>query len=88
MKNSYDDCSSLKYFNFQNWPQEKILEKYETVLTSREKQITDLSIEIGSLNDKLAAIYEKSKILSEENEMLKNRLQKRVSNFVIIGKFT
>ena len=45
--------SSLKHFNFKGWTADQILEKYESVLASREKQITDLSIEMGSINDKL-----------------------------------
>lgn len=72
------ECSSLKFFNFNGWTNEKIIEKYETVLASREKQITDLSMEIGSINDKINFLTDKCKSLQEENEMLKNRLQKRV----------
>ncbi len=84
MKNKiYEECSSLRYFNFEGWTKEKIIEKYEHVLTSREKQITDLSIEIGTINDRLNFLGDKCKKLDEENEMLKNRLQKRVS-----GNFT
>ena len=79
MKNTnFDECSSLKFFNFQGWTQEKIIEKYETVLTSREKQITDLSMEIGSLNDRLSYLSDNFQSTKEENEMLKNRLHKRV----------
>jgi len=80
MKNkNLDDCSSLKFFNFEGWSSQKILEKYEIVLSSREKQITDLSIEIGSLNERLANISDKLLSVEEENTYLKNRLQKRVS---------
>ncbi len=72
------NASSLKYFNFEGWQNDKILEKYENVLSCREKQITDLSIEIGSINERLTSISEKCKKLEEENEFLKNRLVKRV----------
>jgi hypothetical protein len=83
MKNKiYDDCSSLRFFNFEGWTKEKIIEKYEHVLCSREKQITDLSIEIGSINDRLSLLSDKCKTFENENEMLKNRLQKRV-NFIL-----
>ena len=75
---NFDDCSSLKFFNFDGWNPQKIIEKYETVLASREKQITDLSMEIGSVYDKITSLTDKCKDLQEENEMLKNRLQKRV----------
>jgi hypothetical protein len=81
MKNkNIDDCSSLKFFNFEGWSSQKIIEKYEIVLTSREKQITDLSIEIGSLNERLANISDKLISVEEENTFMKNRLQKRVNN--------
>jgi predicted nucleic acid-binding Zn-ribbon protein len=80
MKNkTYDDSeSSLKYFNFEGFSQEKIIEKYEVVLASREKQITDLSIEIGAINERLSNLSDKCKHLAEENEILKNKLQKKV----------
>jgi hypothetical protein len=77
-----EDCSSLKFYNFQNWTQEKVIEKYENVLTSREKQITDLSIEIGSLNDRVSNLSDSLKNYQEENEILKTRLQKRVNLFL------
>ena len=79
MKNkNFDDCSTLKFFNFEGWSSQKIIDKYEIVLASREKQITDLSIEIGSLNERIANTSDKLKSTQEENEYLKNRLQKRV----------
>ena len=57
MNTEYFD-SSLKHFNFKGWTADQILEKYESVLASREKQITDLSIEMGSINDKLNILTE------------------------------
>jgi hypothetical protein len=77
MKNIQCDFSSLKFFNFDGWSKEKIIDKYEVVLTSREKQITDLSIEIGSLNDRINNLSDNNSSLQDENEMLKIRLQKR-----------
>jgi hypothetical protein len=80
MKNkNLEDCSSLKFFNFQGWTHEKIIDKYENVLASREKQITDLSIEIGSLNDRVSQLSDNLKNFQDENEILKTRLQKRVN---------
>lgn len=82
MKNNnqaYDEHSSLKHFNFNGWAHEKIIEKYEKVLACREKQITDLSIEIGTINDRLSLLADRNKQLEEETEMFKNRLQKKVS---------
>ena len=80
MKNQkYDsNFSSLKYFNFDGWKPEKIIEKYENVLSSREKQITDLSVELGTINNRITVLSENIKSLKEENELLKNRMQKRV----------
>lgn len=83
-KNIEFDGSSLKYFKFEGWTNEKILEKYELVLASREKQITDLSIEIGNINERITFYSEKCQGLESENEQLKNRLQKRVYFYVII----
>ena len=42
--------SSLKNYNFKGWTTEKIIEKYERVLGSRENQIEDLSSELGTVN--------------------------------------
>jgi len=79
MKNKIEEqVSSLKFFNFEGMNSDKIIQKYEHVLSSREKQITDLSVELGSINDKLNFLSDKCKKLEEENEMFKTRLQKRV----------
>ena len=80
MKNKiYDDkASSLKYFNFEGWTNDKILEKYETVLACREKQITDLSVEIGTINDRLSYLGDKCAKLESDNEIFRTRLQKKV----------
>jgi hypothetical protein len=48
--------SSLRFFNFDGMNLEKVLEKYEEVLEAREKQITDLSHEVGLLNEKLSNV--------------------------------
>lgn len=71
--------SSLKHFNFKGWTADQILEKYESVLASREKQITDLSIEMGSLNDKLNILTEQVENYKKENEQLKATLKKKES---------
>jgi hypothetical protein len=77
-KNFDENNSSLKFFNFEGWTNEKIIAKYENVLACREKQITDLSIEIGNLNDRMSTISDKLKIFQDENQYLKKRLEKRV----------
>jgi regulator of replication initiation timing len=78
--------SSLQQFKFDGWSQDKIIDKYETVLTSREKQITDLAMEIGVINERITTLSEQNSDLKSEVEMLKNRLQKRVSN-INLGQF-
>ena len=76
MNTEYFD-SSLKHFNFKGWTADQILEKYESVLASREKQITDLSIEMGSINDKLNILTEQVEQYKKENEQLKSTLKKK-----------
>ena len=71
--------SSLKHFNFKGWTADQILEKYESVLASREKQITDLSIEMGSINDKLNILTEQVENYKKENEQLKAAVKKKES---------
>ena len=71
--------SSLKHFNFKGWTADQILEKYESVLASREKQITDLSIEMGSINDKLNILNEQVENYKKENEQLKAAVKKKES---------
>lgn len=69
--------SSLKHFNFTGWTADQILEKYESVLDSREKQITDLTIELGTLNETLNCCIEKCTNYVEENDTLKTKLKRR-----------
>ena len=71
--------SSLKHFNFKGWTADQILEKYESVLASREKQITDLAIEMGSINDKLNILTEQVENYKKENEQLKAAVKKKES---------
>jgi hypothetical protein len=48
--------SSLKYFNFEGMDKDKIIEKYEEVLSCREKQIRELAYEVGTINEKLVNV--------------------------------
>ena len=69
--------SSLKNVKFENMTAEQVIKKYEEVLNSREKQIFELSSEIGQNNkilQKMKAKYENSK---EKNTKLKNLLEKK-----------
>jgi hypothetical protein len=79
-KQTEQNGSSLKVFDFSAWTKEQAIEKYENVLYSREKQITDLTIEMGAVNEKINNLSEKCRQLEHENEILKYRLQKRVIN--------
>ena len=58
---------------------EQVIKKYEEVLTSREKQIYELSSEIGQINKKLQKMRAKNEINKEKNIKLKNILQKKES---------
>ena len=69
--------SSLKNAKFENMTAEQVIKKYEEVLNSREKQIFELSSEIGQNNkilQKMKAKYGNSK---EKNTKLKNILEKK-----------
>ena len=78
--------SSLKRFKFDGWSPGKIIEKYEIVLASREKQITDLAMEIGVINERITSLSEENQQLKIEVDQYKNKLIKRV--FIIkIGKY-
>jgi cell division protein FtsB len=70
--------SCLKRFNFTGWSPKKIIERYENVLASREKQITDLSMEIGNLYEKNTFLSDKNKTLFDELELTREKLEKRV----------
>ena len=48
--------STLKYFNFDGFNQDKIIEKYEESLCQREKQIRDIEHEIELINQKLKLV--------------------------------
>jgi len=69
--------SSLKFFNFEGMTQNQIIEKYEETLCQREKQIRDISYEIGMINEKQVNKDEQIKSLQEENADLQNKLLKK-----------
>ena len=71
--------SSLKNSKFDNMTAEQVIKKYEEVLTSRERQIYELSSEIGQINKKLQKMRAKNEINKEKNIKLKNILQKKES---------
>ncbi len=74
--------SSLKNYNFKGWTSDKIIEKYEYVLASREKQIEDLSLEFGNVYQNLNKYTEMVSNLEKEN----NQLNSKNTKFVILKK--
>ena len=69
--------SSLKNAKFENMTAEQVIKKYEEVLNSREKQIYELSAEIGQINKKMQKMKAKFENGKEKNIKLKNILQKK-----------
>ena len=71
------NVSSLKNAKFENMTAEQVIKKYEEVLNSREKQIYELSAEIGQINKKMQKMKAKFENSKEKNIKLKNILQKK-----------
>ena len=69
--------SSLKNAKFENMTAEQVIKKYEEVLNSRERQIFELSSEIGQINKKMQKMKAKCDNSKEKNIKLKNILQKK-----------
>ena len=69
--------SSLKNAKFENMTAEQVIKKYEEVLSSRERQIFELSSEIGQINKKMQKMKAKCENSKEKNIKLKNILQKK-----------
>ncbi len=65
--------SSLKNYNFKGWTSDKIVEKYEFVLSSREKQIEDLSLEFGNVYRNLNQYMDLASKFEKENTEIKNK---------------
>ena len=61
--------SSLKNYNFKDSSSDDIILKYEEVLDCRENQVTDLSMELGKVQEKLLKFEERNEFL--ENELIK-----------------
>ena len=72
--------SSLKKFNFEGMTTEEIINKYESVLSTREKQILDLTIEIGSANSEINRLTDEVEKFDKENEVLLNKINKIEKN--------
>ena len=72
--------SSLKNYNFEGMTTEEIINKYESVLSTREKQILDLTIEIGNGNSEINKLTEEIEKYDKENEELLNKINKLEKN--------
>ena len=72
--------SSLKNFNFEGMTTEEIINKYESVLSTREKQILDLTIEIGNANSEINKLTDELEKNDKENEILLNKINKIEKN--------
>ena len=85
--------SSMKYENLTNLNEDEIINKYEHLLTEREKQIRDLSYKFGKLNSQLIDNEEKINTINSElidldknyNKTIKN-LKMEVENIQILKK--
>lgn len=64
--------------NIENLNKEQIIDRYEQLICSREKQLKDLAIEVGLLNEKYIDVIDKNRILEIENKALQNKLLSKV----------
>ena len=72
--------SSLKNFNFEGMTTEEIINKYEAVLSTREKQVLDLTIEIGNANAEINKLTDEIEKYDKENVTLLNKIKKIEKN--------
>ena len=70
--------SSAKNEDFSGLSEKQILEKYEALLVKREKEVKDMSYQMGVVNEKYFDGLEKIKQLEKENEELDNKINKIV----------
>ena len=66
----------LKNEDFSGLSEKQILEKYESLLVKREKEVKDISYQMGVVNEKYFDGVEKIKELEKENEDLENKIIK------------
>ena len=68
--------SSAKKEDFTGLTDKQIIEKYEKLLVEKEKEVRDISYQMGVVNEKYFDGLEKIKILQKENEELENKINK------------
>ena len=73
----------MKYENLTNLNEDEIINKYEHLLTEREKQIRDLSYQFGKLNSQLFDNEEKINILNKEMIDLDKNYNKTTKNLTM-----
>ena len=69
--------SSMKYFDLSSLTEDEIIEKYENLLAGREKQIKELSHQIGLLNEKYYDNLDEIKILEKEMKESEEKCKKK-----------
>ena len=72
--------SSLKNFNFEGMTTEEIINKYESVLSTRENQLLSLTIEIGNANSEINKLTDEIEKYDKENEILLKKINKIEKN--------
>ena len=72
--------SSLKNVNFEGMTTEEIINKYESVLSTRENQLLSLTIEIGNANSEINKLTDEIEKYDKENEILLNKINKIEKN--------
>ena len=72
--------SSLKNFNFEGMTTEEIINKYESVLSTRENQVLSLTIEIGNANSEINKLTDEIEKYDKENAILLNKINKIEKN--------
>ena len=75
-----ENGSSLKNFNFEGMTTEEIINKYESVLSTRESQILDLTMAIGHANSEINKLTEGIEKYDKENEELLGKIKKLEKN--------
>ena len=68
--------SSAKNEDFTGLSEKQIIEKYEKLLVGREKEVKDISYQMGIVNEKYFDGLEKIKALQKENEELEKKINK------------
>ena len=68
--------SSARNEDFSGLSEKQIIEKYEALLVKREKEVKDISYQMGVVNEKYFDGLEKIKHLKKENDELDNKIIK------------